>query len=334
MNHNQAASTGTDTVNGSPARTETVPRPRRYGRPVAAFILSGAALWSASLPATGTAERAQRAGAFRFQSRPLPQPGTIPQTIRRVHPSLNRIASWISSVGASVALTDLDGNGLPDEACHVDPRFDEVRVSAADRAERFASFALPLDALLMADTMAPMGCLPGDFDEDGRTDLLVYFWGRTPVMFLQVRDPFGPSAFAAQELLPGSTLRWYTNAATRADLDGDGHADLVIANYFPDDARILDANAAGPPEVMQDSMTRAANGGGKHFFLWSAAAQAGEPRRAAFKHIVPELAATSSGGGRSPSEPPISMAICCLKCISQTTSVPTPCCTTSQRRVT
>ena len=35
------------------------------------------------------------------------------------------------------------------------------------------------------DTMAPMGCLPGDMDEDGRMDLLVYYWGRSPIAFLR-----------------------------------------------------------------------------------------------------------------------------------------------------
>jgi hypothetical protein len=37
--------------------------------------------------------------------------------------------------------------------------------------------------------------------------------------------------------------------ATQADLDGDGHVDLLIGNYFQDGARILDAKAGGT-EVM------------------------------------------------------------------------------------
>ena len=33
--------------------------------------------------------------------------------------------------------------------------------------------------------MAPMGCLPLDANEDGLMDIVVYYWGRSPVVFLQ-----------------------------------------------------------------------------------------------------------------------------------------------------
>src|SRR4051812_34605741 len=67
-----------------------------------------------------------------------------------------------------------------------------------------------------------------------------------------------------------------TNAATQADIDGDGHVDLIIGNYFPDGARILDANA-NDVERMQDSMSRAYNGAGTRLFLWKGGSSGAEP---------------------------------------------------------
>ena len=98
-----------------------------------------------------------------------------------------------------------------------------------------------------------MGCMPGDLNEDGVSDLLVYYWGRTPITFLAKTsgEANGPSA-AGQSLsaatykpveIASRSERWFTGAATLADLDGDGHLDIVIGNYYADGARILDAKA-------------------------------------------------------------------------------------------
>src|SRR5579862_8047648 len=93
----------------------------RHVRQVTGVTMVAAAVWSASLPAPTPTERARRAKAFQFERRAMPGPANAtPRTIRRVHPSLQRIAGWISAVGASVALSDLDGDGLPNEACLVD----------------------------------------------------------------------------------------------------------------------------------------------------------------------------------------------------------------------
>jgi hypothetical protein len=77
--------------------------------------------------------------------------------------------------------------------------------------------------------------------------------------------------------LSDSGERWYSSAAIQADLDGDGHIDLLIGNYFQDGARILDSKAAGTV-VMHEGKAKALNGGYKHVFLWQGASSGTTPR--------------------------------------------------------
>jgi hypothetical protein len=250
---------------------------RHHGvRAVAVAII--VILWGlAQIPEATEDQRAALASRFVFSRTPLPELlGGPKKNVRSVHPSLEGISAWISSVGAAVALNDLDGDGLPNDVCYVDPRTDEVIVAPVPgTGDRYRPFALSPTGLRWDSTMAPMGCLPGDLNEDGRLDIVVYYWGRTPVAFLRRGDTMGPDAFVARELVPGAE-RWYTNAATFADLDGDGHPDLVVGNYFPDGAHILDSRATGR-ESMQHSMSRADNGGGARFLLWKSATAGAEP---------------------------------------------------------
>jgi len=220
-------------------------------------------------PTLPGAERAEMAGRFRFQRIELPSPtGREPAIARPVHPSLEHISGWINTLGAGIALDDLDGDGLPNDVAWVDPRFDEVFVAPVPgTGERYAPFHLDLASLGDdARTTAPMGCVPCDVNEDGLEDLLVYFWGRPPVAFVR-REGVSASSFLAVPIGDASE-RWFTNAAAFADVDGDGHADLVIGNYFPDGARILDAGASGTEEL-HDSMSRAFNGGRNRLLIWS-----------------------------------------------------------------
>lgn len=229
--------------------------------------------WYARLPRLTAHESAVMAERFRFERKAFPRMGENVQRHRTVNPRLERIAAWISAVGAGVALGDLDGDGLSNDACLTDPRTDQVIITPVPgTGERYSTFVLtPSPLPYNPSAMAPMGCLITDLNEDGLQDLVVYYWGHTPIAFLhrKIKDAISLSAnnFVPQELVPGRE-RWYTNAALTADVDGDGHADLIFGNYFPDGSVVLGTDG---PVGMQASMSSAGNGGSKHILLWKAA---------------------------------------------------------------
>jgi hypothetical protein len=106
-------------------------------------------------------------------------------------------------------------------------------------------------------------------------DLLVTYWGRTPVLFLAKSDAttLSPAAYSPQELLPATSPdgkyhgpQWNTNAVAVGDFAGHGHPDIIIGNYFPDSA-VLDPH--GQKNVqMPNSLSSANNGGGAHVLRW------------------------------------------------------------------
>ncbi len=265
---------------------------RRYAASLVAAALV-VPLYFVARPAQFPEVEAQRlASRFSFRKLPLAEiPGAARKSVREVHPSLQRISAWISTLGAAVTLADLDGDGLANDLIHVDPRTDLVTVAPAPgTGDRFKPFALDAAPLPYdATKTAPMGSVAGDFNEDGLMDVLVYYWGRTPVLFLRKKaDTAGTVALARDQFiarnLTGSDERWFSNGATQADLDGDGHVDLVIGNYFQDGAHILDAHAGGT-EVLHEGKAKALNGGLKHIFLWGSGVAGLEPA-AAFKEIT------------------------------------------------
>ena len=161
---------------------------RRQAAKLTAVVLIFVAYGFARIPEPSESELAKLAEGFHFSAAPLPTlSGETQRTIRDVNPSLRRVAGWISSVGAAVALNDLDGDGLPNDVCYVDTRIDKVIVAPVPGTPaRYQPFSLdPISLPYDKATMAPMGCLPGDFNEDGLQDVLAYYWGRTPVVFIK-----------------------------------------------------------------------------------------------------------------------------------------------------
>jgi enediyne biosynthesis protein E4 len=164
---------------------------------------------------------------------------------------------------------------LPNDLCLTDPRAKSAQISAVQgTGSRFPSFVVDFAEAVDRTTETPTVCRIIDLNEDGLADLFFAFYGRPPLLLLR-REPSHPSeplsnaSYRRIELVEhGTELRWWTSTAMFSDLDGDGHLDLVVGNYYPDGAELSDAHSTRPLE-MNDGYSRARNGGTNRIFLWS-----------------------------------------------------------------
>lgn len=233
---------------------------------------------------TSASDVSAAAARFKFSRAALAEVSGPPVFhVRNVHPSLKQIAAFVSTIGAAVALNDVDGDGLPNDVCYVDTRTDQVIIAPVPgTGARYSAFALQQELPLFdRRTMAPLGLLPVDLNEDGHLDFIVYYAGRTPLAFLRCQKAQAGGAhlsaedYVVQEIVGGNEI-WVTGAATLADLDGDGHLDLVVANYFQDGSDIYNPNGTGQVS-MPDSFSRAFNGGGERLYRWAGASTGETP---------------------------------------------------------
>ncbi|WP_414641841.1 CRTAC1 family protein [Actinocrinis sp.] len=259
--------------------------------PGALTILIAAALWFAGEAAVAVGGGAETAAKYKFTQMNIAlPPGYNDQhmnTIRQVNPAYQKIQSWISSVGAAIAINDVTGHGRSDGMCIVDTRTNEVIVTytpTAPSTDQFTPFVLDPSPLPVDNTMAPTSCTPGDFNGDGRTDFMVTYLGRTPILYLAKAGVSTPSvaAYQPQELVPNNSIdgkyhgpKWQTDASYVGDLDGTGHPSIIIGNYFPD-SDVLNPNGENNVS-MNNTMSSARNGGGDHVLQWYSATGGAKP---------------------------------------------------------
>jgi hypothetical protein len=129
-----------------------------------------------------------------------------------------------------------------------------------------------------------MGIAPGDMNEDGLMDVLVIYAGRAPLLFLRREGSarLSNDSYAVREVCPRNEV-WNSSSVTLADLDGDGHLDIIVGNYFQDGAAVLDVTDQGAQE-MQASFSRAFNGGRNRVLRWESA-KTGENPSVNFREI-------------------------------------------------
>jgi hypothetical protein len=237
---------------------------------------------------------------FSFSRSTLPEiPGPPIRDQRLVHPSLKRVSAFVSTVGAAVALNDLDGDGVSNDACYIDTRTDQIIITPVPKTgSRYAPFALVQEPFFDRDRMAPLGVLLSDVTEDGHVDVIVYYAGRTPLLFLWQpstladSSAIGTSNYVVRDLFPKEI--WMTGSATTADLDGDGHLDLIFANYFKDGSDLYNPTGTGAVSMPQ-SFSHAFNGGGERIYRWTSSTTGNTPN-VTYEEVLDALPNGVGGG--------------------------------------
>src|SRR6266404_282472 len=253
-----------------------IPQQRKQNLQVllAVFIVVGVLGVLSRLPGVSPAEARNLATRFRFTWEKLP-PVPIPEggVVYPVNKTAAHMQFYFYQVGESAALGDLDGDGLPNDLCLTDVRTKTAMVRPVPgTGNRYAPFALDFGKLFDRVTEYPSVCRIADMNEDGLADLFVAFYGRPPLLLLRRAPadlprnaPLSMASFSVVELVPGLNQRWWTATATFADIDGDGHQDIVVGNYYPDGAELTSGDT---PFEMNNDFSRARNGGTSRIFLY------------------------------------------------------------------
>jgi hypothetical protein len=173
---------------------------------------------------------------------------------------LSHIMPQVASMGAAVAVTDVDRDG----------RFDlYVTNSKEGSRNRFyrnrgdGTFEDVADALGVADVNhvedgVSMGAVFGDYDNDGYEDLFLYKWGK-PELFHNDRG----TRFT--RVTKGAMFASWANINTAVwfDFDRDGRLDLFLGGYYPERLNLWKLSDT---RIMPESFEYATNGGRKYLY--------------------------------------------------------------------
>ena len=170
-------------------------------------------------------------------------------------PKIANVEPHVAAVGASIAVTDFDGDGWPD-LYFTNSRFGEPNALYHNRGN--GTFEDVAASAGLADLNRPgegvsMGSVWGDFDNDGHEDVLVYRYG-----YLALYKNLDGHHF--QDVTEAAGLhRWMnSNGAIWVDYDRDGLLDLYVTAYFRSDVDLWHLTTT---RIMHNSFEFATNGG-------------------------------------------------------------------------
>ncbi|MGZ3572002.1 MAG: CRTAC1 family protein [Gemmatimonadaceae bacterium] len=170
-------------------------------------------------------------------------------------PKIAGIEPHVAALGASVSVTDFDGDGKPD-LYFTNSSFGQP--NALYRNNGDGTFEEVAASAGLADLNKPgegvsMGAVWGDMDNDGREDVLVYRYGYL-ALFRNV------DGHHFEDITEKAGLRRWVNSngAIWVDYDRDGLLDLYVTAYFRSD---IDLWHLKTTMIMHNSFEFATNGG-------------------------------------------------------------------------
>jgi hypothetical protein len=186
---------------------------------------------------------------------------TAASGIRFIHrrptfdPKIANVEPHVAALGASVSIGDFDGDGWPD-LYFTNSRFGQPNALYRNRGDgTFADVAAEAGVadVNRAGEGSSMGSVWGDFDNDGREDLLVYRYG-----YLALFRNVDGKRF--QDVTEAAGLHCWVNSngAVWFDFDRDGLLDLYVTAYFRSDIDLWNLKTT---QIMHDSFEFADNGG-------------------------------------------------------------------------
>lgn len=174
-------------------------------------------------------------------------------------PKIAGIEPHVAALGAGVSVADFDGDGWPD-LYFTNSRFGEPNALYHNRGDgTFDEVAATagLADLNRAGEGVSMGAVWGDFDNDGREDVLVYRYG-----YLALFKNIDGHHFKDVTAQAGLHTWINSNSAIWFDYDRDGLLDLYVTAYFRD----VDLWHLATTRIMHNSFEFATNGGKNRLF--------------------------------------------------------------------
>lgn len=178
----------------------------------------------------------------------------------RLHPELEHILPQISSVGAAVAISDFNRNGLPDIYLTNSDfgSLNALYMNMGDGTFKDVAVGMGVADLNSPESGASMGAIWGDINNNGYEDLLVYKWGRARLFLNEEGNGFTEITETAG--LP----EWANiNTAVWLDYNNNGLLDLFLGGYFHEDVNFWELETT---RIMPDSYEFATNGGRNFLF--------------------------------------------------------------------